>query len=125
MTSEDIKIKNIIQKDLLNHIQKTSWKMCLWEGRLVQISAWCFSPYEQKVVNILYGFIKRPEDGMWLPTGGQIGNGHILVSSLAQGERCKQVRQLVVLLPVKSEVVYAAKLILLNPFQSSQYMFVY
>ena len=29
MTSEDIKIKNIIQKDLLNHIQKTSWKMCI------------------------------------------------------------------------------------------------
>ena len=37
------------------------------------------------------GMHKRPEDGMWLPTGGQIGNGHIRVSSLAQGERCKQV----------------------------------
>ena len=32
----------------------------------------------------------RPKNGMWLPTGGQIGNGHIRVSSLAQGERCKQ-----------------------------------
>ena len=30
---------------------------------------------------------------MWLPTGGQIGNGHIRVSSLAQGERCKQSKQ--------------------------------
>ena len=36
------------------------------------------------------GMHKRPKDGMWLPTGGQIGNGHIRVSSLAQGERCKQ-----------------------------------
>ena len=36
------------------------------------------------------GMHKRPEDGMWLPTGGQIGNGHIRVSSLAQGERCRK-----------------------------------
>ena len=36
------------------------------------------------------GMHKRPEDGMWLPTGGQIGNGHIRVSFLALGERCKQ-----------------------------------
>ena len=38
------------------------------------------------------GMHKRPEDGMWLPTSGQIGNGHILISSLAHGERCKQAR---------------------------------
>ena len=29
---------------------------------------------------------KHPEDRMWLPKGGQIGNGHIRNSSLAQGE---------------------------------------
>ena len=33
---------------------------------------------------------KRPEDEMWLPTEGQIGNGRILVSFLAPGERFKQ-----------------------------------
>ena len=30
---------------------------------------------------------KRPEDGMWLPTGGKIENGHIRIPSSAQGDR--------------------------------------
>ena len=28
-----------------------------------------------------------PEDGTWLPKGGQMENGHVRVSSSAQGER--------------------------------------
>ena len=33
---------------------------------------------------------QSPENGMWLPTGGQIGNGHIRISSLAHGEQRKK-----------------------------------
>jgi len=28
-----------------------------------------------------------PEDGTWLPKGGQMENGHVRVSSSAQGDR--------------------------------------
>ena len=34
-----------------------------------------------------------PENGMWLPTGGQIGNGHIRIPSLAHGIQRKKERE--------------------------------
>ena len=40
------------------------------------------------------GMHKHPENGMWLPTGGQIENGHIRISSSAQGD-CKRKKEYV------------------------------
>ena len=60
--------------------------------KIVLLNACIFDSIKfiKKIKKNRTGMHKRPEDGMWLPKGGQIGNGHIRISSLAHGERCKQ-----------------------------------